>query len=251
MDNLRIVSISLEEDPLPKVIAVLGAGPGLGLSIARRFGREGFATALVSRTETRHASYRESLAGTPTHTYAADVTDPAELKAVLARITAEAGEIDTVYFGPADIAGPGPVPLTSAGADTVRAAFDAIVSPAARLIEAVLPGMLARGSGSLLFAGGLSGKYPMPMLGSLAPASAALRMYVLTLNAALRETGVYAGALTIGGLIERGDIHREFTKQDHGFEVGTLDPDDIADKAWSLYVERDDAEAEFNAMAAV
>ncbi|MEU8632966.1 SDR family NAD(P)-dependent oxidoreductase [Amycolatopsis sp. NPDC048633] len=237
---------------MPKVIAVLGVGPGLGLSIARRFGREGFTTALVSRTDTRHASYRASLGGTPTHTYAADVTDPAQLKAVLARITAEAGELDTVYFGPADAtSGPGITPLTEAGADALRTPFEAIVSPAARLVEAVLPDMLKRGSGSLLFAGGLSGKYPMAMLGSLAPASAALRMYVLTLHAALRETGVYAGTLTIGGLIERGDIHREFTKQDHGFKVGTLDPDDIADRAWSLYNDREEAEAEFNAMAAV
>ncbi|GLY44283.1 short-chain dehydrogenase [Amycolatopsis sp. NBRC 101858] len=232
---------------MSKVIAVLGVGPGLGLSIARRFGREGFTTALVSRTDTRHASYRESLGGT-THTYAADVTDPAQLEAVLARITDEAGELDTVYFGPADLSGPRPAPLTETGAEALRAPFESIVFPAARLVEAVLPGMLERGSGSLLVAGGLSGKYPMPMLGTLAPASAALRMYVLTLNAALRETGVYAGALTIGGLIDRGDIHREFTKQDQGFAVGTLDPDVIADKAWSLYVERKDAEAEFTAV---
>ncbi|WP_329051434.1 SDR family NAD(P)-dependent oxidoreductase [Amycolatopsis sp. NBC_01488] len=236
---------------MPKVIAVLGVGPGLGLSIARRFGREGFTTALVSRTESRHASYRSALTGTTTHTYAADVTDPAELKAVLARIEAEAGQLDTVYFGPADAAAPGLAPLTEAGADALRVPFESIVLPAARLVEAVLPGMLARGSGALLFAGGLSGKHPMPMLGTLAPASAALRMYVLTLNAALRETGVYAGTLTIGGLIERGDIHREFTKRDHGFAVGTLNPDDLADKAWSLYSSRDEAEAEFNAMAAV
>ncbi|MEV4229069.1 SDR family NAD(P)-dependent oxidoreductase, partial [Streptomyces bobili] len=33
------------------VIAVIGAGPGLGLSIARRFGKEGFQVALVSRTQ--------------------------------------------------------------------------------------------------------------------------------------------------------------------------------------------------------
>lgn len=232
---------------MSKVIAVLGVGPGLGLSIARRFGREGFTTALVSRTDTRHASYRESVGGT-THTYTADVTDPAELKAVLARIEAEAGELDTVYFGPADLSGPRPVPLTEASADVVRAPFESIVLPAARLVEAVLPRMLDRGSGTLLFAGGLSGKYPMPMLGSLAPASAALRMYVLTLHAALRETGVYAGALTIGGLIERGDIHREFTYQDHGFTAGTLNPDDIADTAWSLYTDRKEAEAEFTAV---
>ncbi|MEV6878579.1 SDR family NAD(P)-dependent oxidoreductase [Amycolatopsis sp. NPDC051128] len=235
---------------MPKVIAVLGVGPGLGLSIARRFGREGFTTALVSRTDARHATYRTALAGITAPTYTADVTDDAQLRAVLARITAEAGEIDTVYFGPAD-AGTGITPLTEAGADALRVPFESIVLPAARLVEAVLPRMLERGSGSLLFAGGLSGKYPMPMLGSLAPASAALRMYVLTLHAALRETGVHAGMLTIGGLIERGDIHRMFTEQDHGFTVGTLDPDAIADKAWSQYVERDEAEAEFNAMAAV
>lgn len=237
---------------MPKVLAVLGVGPGLGLSIAHRFGREGFTTALVSRTDARHATYRASLAGIDAPTYTADVTDEAQLRDVLVRITADAGEIDTVYFGPADAtSGPGITPLTEAGADALRAPFDSFVLPAARLVEAALPAMLERGSGSLLFAGGLSGKYPMPMLGSLAPASAALRMYVLTLHAALREKGVYAGLLTVGGLIERGDIHRVFTSQDHGFTPGTLDPDDIADKAWSLYTERDVAEAEFNAMAAV
>ncbi|WP_425426507.1 SDR family NAD(P)-dependent oxidoreductase [Amycolatopsis australiensis] len=233
------------------MIAVLGVGPGLGLSIARRFGHEGFTTALVSRTDTRHADYRSSLTGVTTHTYAADVTDEAQLTAVLARITAEAGEIDTVYFGPADASGPGITPLTEAGADAVRGPFESIVVPAARLVEKVLPGMLKRGSGALLFAGGLSGKYPMPMLGTLAPASAALRMYVLTLHAALRERGVYAGTLTIGGLIDRGDIHRVFTARDHGFTPGVLNPDDIAEKAWEMYVERREAEAEFTAIAAV
>ena len=236
---------------MPKVLAVLGVGPGLGLSVAHRFGREGFTTALVSRTDTRHAAYRASLAGIDAPTYTADVTDEAQLRDVLVRITADAGEIDTVYFGPADAtSGPGITPLTEAGAGTLRATFDSIVLPAAKLVEAVLPGLLERGSGSLLFAGGLSGKYPMPMLGSLAPASAALRMYVLTLHAALQETGVHAGILTIGGLIERGDIHRVFTARDHGFTVGTLDPDDIAERAWELYAKRE-AEAEFNAMAAV
>jgi NAD(P)-dependent dehydrogenase (short-subunit alcohol dehydrogenase family) len=239
---------------LSEVIAVLGVGPGLGLSIAHRFGREGFTTALVSRTDARHAAYRASLAeaGITAHTYAADVTDEAQLNTVLDRIRADAGEPGTVYFGPADQSiGAAMAPLPEAGVENLRVPFEALVLPAAQLTRAVLPRMRERGAGSLLFAGGLSGKYPMPMLGSLAPASAALRMYVLTLHATLRETGVYAGALTIGGLIERGDIHRIFTSQDHGFMPGTLNPDDIADSAWSLYTGREKAEAEFTAMAAV
>lgn len=35
------------------VIAIVGAGPGLRLPIVRRFGREGFAAALISRSQAR------------------------------------------------------------------------------------------------------------------------------------------------------------------------------------------------------
>ncbi|TDC13579.1 SDR family NAD(P)-dependent oxidoreductase, partial [Kribbella albertanoniae] len=191
-----------------KVLAVLGAGPGLGLSIAHRFGREGFTVALVSRHATRHPSYLEQLADIDAHTYAADVREPAALREVLATITADLGPLDTVYFGPVSAdGGGGPISITDATTEPISAAFDAVVVPAVDLVNAVLPDMLTRNTGTILIPGGLSGKYPIPMLGALAPASAALRMFVLTLNAALRDTGVYAATLTIGGLIEGGDIH--------------------------------------------
>jgi NAD(P)-dependent dehydrogenase (short-subunit alcohol dehydrogenase family) len=219
------------------------------MSIARRFGREGFAVALVSRSDARHAGYREELAaaGVESRSYAADLADADELRAVIGRITSDLGEIDTVYFGPGSPDGPLPVPITDVDAAGVRQPIEAAVIPPVTLVAAVLPAMLERGDGTLFFAGGLSGKYPMPMLGSLAPASAALRMYVMTLAAAVKERGVYAATLTIGGLIERGDIHRMF--QEQGWpSPGTLDPDDIADTAWRMYEARDQPEAEFNAL---
>jgi hypothetical protein len=89
----------------------------------------------------------------------------------------------------------------------------------------------------------------MPGLGALALSSAALRNYALTLNAGLADKGVYAGTLTIGGLIERGDIHTLVTSQPGRFgAVGTLNPDRIADEAWRLYTERDRAEETFSAL---
>jgi NAD(P)-dependent dehydrogenase (short-subunit alcohol dehydrogenase family) len=128
----------------------------------------------------------------------------------------------------------------------VRAPLEAVLLPAVALVAAALPPMVRRGDGALFIGGGLSGLRPMPMLGNLAPAAAALRMYVLTLAAAVKEQGVYAATLTIGGLIERGDIHRMFT--DQGASLPTLDPDDIADTAWRMYVARDEAEAVFDAL---
>ncbi|MGC7097688.1 SDR family NAD(P)-dependent oxidoreductase [Amycolatopsis lurida] len=235
-----------------KVLVVLGAGPGLGMSMAHRFGREGFRVALVSRTDRRHEGYRASLtaAGIEARTYTADVNDAADLKRVLGEITGDLGGYDTVYFGPVSPDTLDVVPLTEAGADELLTPVGSMLGAAATLVGEVVPGMVSRGDGALFFGGGLSGKIPMPMLGNLAPAAAALRMYVLTLAEALKESGVYAATLTIGGLIERGDIHRSFLDRNASLEgIGTLDPDDIADTAWSMYVDRDRTEADFGALA--
>ncbi|MFK4085154.1 SDR family NAD(P)-dependent oxidoreductase [Kribbella sp. NPDC020789] len=234
-----------------KVIAVLGAGPGLGLSIARRFGREGFAVALVSRTNTRHPAYLNELEGIDARAYAADVRDPEALRDVLATIAEDLGPIDTVYFGPVTADGGGPIPITEASAATISTAFETLVHPAVDLVNAVLPDLLARNAGTILIPGGLSGKYPLPMLGALAPASAALRMYVLTLNEALKDTGVHAATLTIGGLIEGGDIHTAVSRSHPEAGLPVLDPAQLADAAWDMYTTRDLPEREFNALQEV
>lgn len=235
----------------PKVIAILGAGPGLGMSMAHRFGREGFAVALVSRSTARHSDYQTSLtaAGVTSRAYVADITDESAIQSVIGQITNDLGTIDTIYFGPAaNVSTDAVVPIEKASTHDVRAALESALLPAVATTSAVLPRMLERGTGALFYAGGLSGKYPMPMLGNIAPTAAALRMYVLTLNAALADSGVYAGTLMIGGLIERGDIYRAIT--DNAERTGTpapstLNPDEIAETAWQLYVSRDRAEAEF------
>lgn len=42
-------------------IAVIGAGPGLGFSLAKTFGRHGFRIAMVSRTQEKLDQYAEEL----------------------------------------------------------------------------------------------------------------------------------------------------------------------------------------------
>ena len=45
----------------PRHVVVLGAGPGLGLAVARRFGREGFAVTLVARHDAGLAALAREL----------------------------------------------------------------------------------------------------------------------------------------------------------------------------------------------
>ncbi|MDT5302473.1 MAG: hypothetical protein QOG79_5715 [Mycobacterium sp.] len=86
----------------PPVLLVLGVGPGLGMSVAHRFGAEGYAVALVSRTATRHADYLRSLAdaGVDAAAFTADAADPARLRRAVDAVRAWFGRIDMGYYGP-------------------------------------------------------------------------------------------------------------------------------------------------------
>jgi NADP-dependent 3-hydroxy acid dehydrogenase YdfG len=233
---------------------IAGVGPGLGLAVARRFGREGYPVALLSRHPDRHESYLASLRqdGITAIAVAADMTRPEQLRAAVTTTTGQLGPIGAVYYGPG-AADPTarPAPILRATPDDVSAAVHAFVRPAVDLTAMVLPGMLERRSGTLLFVAGLGAVVPLPGMGALAVASAALRTYALTVNAALTGTGVYAGALVIGGLVERGDIHRHAVAAvGPAVAAGlpTLDPDTIADTAWELSAHQNDSEATFNAL---
>ncbi|WP_424190142.1 SDR family NAD(P)-dependent oxidoreductase [Actinokineospora sp. G85] len=199
---------------------------------------------MVSRSADHHASYVEALGGARASTHVCDVRDRAALAATLADI----GEVDVLYHGPGG-GGTPPGPITEVDSAAVRDAMDNWVHPAVDAVGLVLPGMVARGSGVLLFAGGLSSVVALPPLGALALATAALRNYAVTLNAALADSGVYAGTLTIGGLVRGGDIHAMVTADPGRYgEVGTLDPAEIAATAWEMATTRDRAESVFTAM---
>jgi NADP-dependent 3-hydroxy acid dehydrogenase YdfG len=216
------------------------------MSIAHRFGREGYEVVLVSRSAERHAGYLAELAeaGVKAKAFAVDVRDGERLRSTLD----EVGAVDVVYYGPgATDLGDLPAEITSTTSDDAREAMRWLY-PAVDVVGHVLPGVVER-NGGLLFAGGLSAVRPMPVLGAFALYSAALRNYALTLNAALADKGVYAGTLTIGGVIERGDIHRvvESRPEQFGSLAGhTLDPDDVAETAWQMFVKRDRAEEVFS-----
>ena len=218
-------------------IAVLGVGPGLGLSVAQRFAEEGYAVGLVSRSADRHPGYLETLApnGVRTVAVAADLREPGGVARALDEIASELGPIDVVYHGPgAQDLRASSVGILETGPADIRRAVAETVEPATEVASLVLPTMRSRGSGSLIYVSGLSALVPLPFLGPYAPASGALRTYARTLAAAAAEDGVRVGSLVVGGLIERGDIHQMLTGADAPAPYPTLDPDEVADAVWRL-----------------
>src|SRR5436190_562855 len=80
-------------------LAIVGAGPGMGLAIARIFGAHGFEVALIARN-------REKLDGL-TAAFAADLRDRDALTQALKNAATHFGGIDVLEYSPA-VHTPGP-----------------------------------------------------------------------------------------------------------------------------------------------
>src|SRR6202453_2517730 len=176
-------------------IVLVAAGDPLGLSLGKIFGGHGFDVALIARSPERVGELTEKLAaeGITAAGFPADVTDRSALAAALASAAGRFGGIDVLHYSSpgagttAALRSTGALDVT---ADNLRPQVESVCYGAITATRAVLPAMLAAGSGTLLYTTGGSSIAPAPVFVSAGMAGAALRKWVLTLNAALAGRGV-------------------------------------------------------------
>ncbi|ROS38377.1 SDR family NAD(P)-dependent oxidoreductase [Amycolatopsis thermoflava] len=225
-----------------KTLAIFGAGPGMGRATARRFGKEGYQVALVARRADRLSSFVAKLTaeGVAARAFPADLNDIDAHP----RLLADIGPVDVaVINGSLELARLKPV--RDLDVETLRAVFETVVLAPVSLTRLMLPGMLERGSGALLYGFGSSAKNPEPMLAGGGAAQASLRNYVLALRADLAGTGVTAAGITIGALIRDSDAEKLFdTSADarRGFDPERVDPADLAEMLWGMATTGEPAE---------
>src|SRR5262245_16673941 len=80
---------------MSKIAVVIGAGPGLGAAVARRFAREGFQVAVVARKRETVEPIAEAVSG---RAYAVDVTDAAQVAKLFADIRGQLGAPDVLIY---------------------------------------------------------------------------------------------------------------------------------------------------------
>jgi NAD(P)-dependent dehydrogenase (short-subunit alcohol dehydrogenase family) len=208
-----------------KTLAIVGAGPGLGLSIARRFGAEGFNVALLARNPEKLDGLVGGLesVGVTARAYVADVTDRDGLGATLRRVEADFESIDVLEYSP--VPGAAPVSAADVTPESVLDVFEPQVLGAVAAVGAVLPGMRERGDGVLLFTSGASSVIPVAMMGNAGISGSGLRNYAHALNQALAPEGIYVAHVALDLFIQPG--------------AGEADPDALAERFYELYGRRD------------
>jgi NAD(P)-dependent dehydrogenase (short-subunit alcohol dehydrogenase family) len=183
------------------VIVVLGAGPGVGGAVARRFGKAGYHPALISRDPAQLQELGEQLQteGVTTGWTALDLTEPAALTEAIQRFGGHAGSIDHVHFNPSAFRHKTPLELT---ADELLDDVRLGIAPLLTALQAARPFM---SSGARVTAtGSMAADSPWNEAASLGVQKAGLRNLMKSVDTTLAPDGIRAVTVTVAGTLGVG-----------------------------------------------
>jgi NAD(P)-dependent dehydrogenase (short-subunit alcohol dehydrogenase family) len=204
-------------------VVIVGAGPGIGLSVARRFAAAGMPAGLIARTAASTGTTRAALAatGVPVAEVTADAGQDDQLTAALDALTGQLGPPEALIYNAGLIRHDRPGELSreqyvTAYAINVLGAMTAAVHLA--------PAMAEAGGGSILITGGMP--EPDPALTSLSLGKAGVRALTTLLASEYGPSGIHVATVTVADAVAPG---------------GPFDPDLIAEQYWCLHAQRPDA----------
>lgn len=218
-------------------IVIVGVGPGLGLSLARRFGGSADNVALIARRQDALDEYVDELAEQNIRAvgFAADVTKEDDMRTTFINIKQKLGDIDVLIYNAARVQ---PVSALDTSAALTEEHMQVNVLGGIRAAEQVLPDMLKHGRGTILFTGGgRSGLTALPMVTPLSIGKSGLRSYAHCLHDEVKAHGVFVGMLSVEGVIQEGtyyapdhiaEAYYTFYQQQDRKEVFYINPDDVS-----------------------
>lgn len=210
------------------VCAVFGFGPGIAAAVSRKWSREGYKVAIMSRSLEKLVSFEAIIPNSKA--YACDVTKPEVIDQTVASIEADMGPIDVLVWN----AGNGVwKSWDKIDLDAFELAMKTNVHGLLRATQKIAPGMIERAKSSatttnqqqsILVTGATASLRGKPFTTGFAPQKGAQRLLAQSLARDLAPKGVHVGLFIIDGGVGKTGVE----------DPTKLDPDAIADAYWSV-----------------
>lgn len=227
-----------------RVALITGASRGLGLEIARTFGRQGYGLIVTARgADALHDAVRELQKLTEVLALPGDVADSLHVATLVRTGLDTFGHIDVLVNNASEL-GPSPMPaLEEYPLDALRTVIEVNVLGPLHLIQRVLPGMRARGHGVIINVSSDAGVEAYAGWGGYGASKAALEHISRTLAAELEGSGITVLAVDPGDMDTR--MHRD---AEPGVDLSALPTPDVPAPAFLHLAENAAASGRVKAM---
>ena len=216
----------MSESLMGKVAAITGAASGIGFQCAKALIGQGARVVLIDRAKERLAACCAEL-GPDALPLAVDLLQPAEVSALLPKILALAGGLDIFHANAGAYIGGD---VVDGNPDEWDRVLNLNVNAAIRSVHAVLPHMVARQTGDIIFTSSIAGIVPVVWEPIYTASKFAVQAFVHTTRRQVAKHGVRVGAVAPGPVVTALLDDWPKAKMDEALASGSLmQPVEVAD----------------------
>ena len=213
------------------VAAIVGAGPGLGAAVARRFANEGYTVALLARDQIKLEKIKQSIeqTGGSALRYSADVTREEQLEQTFHEITQSAGNIGVLVYNAGDFRMDSILDIDS---EEFKRSWEVNCLGAFICSKLVLPKMIEDKQGTIIFTGATASKRGSAMFSRLAVGKFGLRALAESMAREFGPKGIHIAHVIIDGQIATPYYLETQPDRD---PLTLLSPESIAEQYWQIH----------------
>ena len=209
-----------------KVAAITGAASGIGLECARILLENGATVVLIDRAGDRLEALREEL-GANAHPLVVDLLDGAALSGIGPRIEEIAGPLDIFHANAGAYIGG---EVAEGDPDAWDRMLNLNVNAAFRSVHAVLPRMIERGTGDILFTSSVAGVVPVKWEPIYTASKFAVQAFLHTTRQQVSKHGIRMGAVLPGPVVTALIDDWPAAKKEEALANGSLmEPREVAE----------------------
>lgn len=209
-----------------KTCVVVGAGPGNGLALGRKFAGAGYSVALLARNPENLANLKSELP--EAHTFECDVTQLSSIQTAFDNVQQELGPIDTLLYNAGSAAFGS---IDDVDTEAFEQAWRTNTLGAFNCAKTVLADMRSQGGGTIIIMGATAAKRGGARFAAFASAKAAQYNLAQSLARHLGPENIHIAYVVIDGVI---DIPRTRQRMPDKPDEFFLDPNAIANAVFDV-----------------
>ncbi|XP_072977476.1 uncharacterized protein [Typha angustifolia] len=216
------------------IAAIVGVGPKLGRSVACKFAHEGYTVAILARDLAKLSRFADEVARDAKGQVFAIRIDCADSKSVREAFEGvlSLGSVEVLVYNACEPTPCQPTNFMAISLDSFERSLAVCAAGAFHCAQQVIPGMVERGRGTIIFTGSSASLNGFPGYCELSCGKFALRGLSQCLAREFQASGIHIAHVIIDGIIggsrsSRGDVSMD----------AAMDPDAIAQNYWYIHIQ--------------